>query len=96
MSRPGILDRPELDQSQQSQAQKHWIVTVFNNEINTYDEVMNILMIATNCSVDEAYMETWEIDHLGQSVVHFGKEKECSAVAEVIRTIGIRVEVSEE
>lgn len=73
-----------------------WIVTVYDNDHNTVDEVMTILMIATSCTPDEAYMETWEIDHLGRSVVHHGSESECQRVAEVIATIGIRVEVSSE
>ncbi len=72
-----------------------WIVTVFNNNYNTWDEVIYILQKATGCSMDEAYIETWEIDNLGQSVVHHGSEKECEKVASIIATIGIRVEVSQ-
>ena len=73
-----------------------WNVTVYNNDFNTYDEVTIILMAATGCSVEEATIETWEIDHLGRSTVHFGKSAECQSVAAVISTIGIRVEVLEE
>jgi len=69
---------------------------VFNNEANTYDEVIFILMAATECTPDEAYMETWEIDHLGRSVVHHGGGDECRRAGEIIGTIGIRVEVSQE
>lgn len=73
-----------------------WIVTVFDNETNTYDEVIMVLMAATGCSLDEAEIETWEVDHLGKSVVHYSTEKECRRAAEIIATIGIQVEVSEE
>ncbi|BBO24922.1 MAG: hypothetical protein AMXMBFR19_19160 [Chthonomonadaceae bacterium] len=71
-------------------------MTVFNNEYNTYDEVINILMAATSCSFEEACIETWEIDHLGRSVVHYASEQECEHVAGVIRTIGIQVSVGRE
>ncbi|MEQ1821868.1 MAG: ATP-dependent Clp protease adaptor ClpS [Fimbriimonadaceae bacterium] len=74
----------------------HWIVTVYNNDHNTYDQVIGILMLATQCDYEEAAIETWEVDHLGKSVVHVADEAECHQVAKIIGTIGIRVEVSQE
>ncbi|HHX41256.1 MAG TPA: ATP-dependent Clp protease adaptor ClpS [Armatimonadetes bacterium] len=71
------------------------VVIVFNNDYNTYDEVIAILQAATSCSREEAEMETWEIDHLGRSLVHHGQREECERAAAIIRTIGIRVSVSE-
>ena len=73
-----------------------YIVIVYNNDHNTYAEVISILMQATACTQEEAEIETWEIDHLGQSVVHHGAQEECERVAAVIRTIGIHVEVIED
>jgi hypothetical protein len=73
-----------------------WMVTVYNNDHNTYDEVATVLMVATGCSLEEAEIETWEIDHLGKSNVHFAGEQECRDVAGIIATIGIKVEVSQE
>ena len=94
MALPTILPRIESDD--RTSGYGGWIVTVFNNDHNTFDEVMMILLDATGCDADEAYLETWEIDNLGKSVVHCGKAAECQAVAGVISTIGIRVEVVEE
>lgn len=73
-----------------------WIVTVFNNDENTYEQVMMVLMLATGCSAEEAYIEAWEVDHLGKSVVHRAIETECLDVATVIAQIGIRVEATPE
>ncbi len=72
-----------------------WIVTVYNNERNTWEEVVDILRKATSCSFEEAHTETWEIDNLGHSVVHQGSESECNRAADIIATIGIEVKVSE-
>ena len=85
----GIL--PELIHEEQQSSKGDWVVRVFNNDSNTYDEVIEILMAATGCDAQEAYMEAWEIDHLGSSVVHFGAQKECKDAAGIIATIGIRV-----
>ena len=73
-----------------------WVVTVFDNDFNTWDEVVGILIKATGCSVDEANMETWEVHNLGKSVVHHGGQEECKRAADVIATIGIRVTVTRE
>lgn len=70
-----------------------WRVVVFDNDHNTFDEVIGILQIATGCSLEEAEMETWEIHHQGRSIVHYAGEEECRRVAEVIATIGIQVVV---
>lgn len=73
-----------------------FLVIVYDNSKNTFDEVTMILRKATSCSQEEAEMETWEVDHLGKSVVHQGSRAECEKAAGIIRTIGIRVEVVED
>ena len=57
-----------------------WIVTVYDNESNTYEEVMTVLMQATCCTSEEAYIEAWEIDHYGKCIVHRACESECRRV----------------
>ena len=90
-----IIERPDLHSADSTELES-WMVIVYNNEFNTYDEVMFILMVATHCSVEEAEIETWEIDHLGKSNVHFADKSECEGVAQIIRQIGIQVEVLSE
>lgn len=83
---------PELHIDHSTAKQEEWQVIVFNNDVNTYEEVMTVLMLATACDAEEAYIETWEVDHYGQASVHRAPEDECNRVAEVIRAIGITVE----
>ena len=89
------VQRPDLAGADSTELES-WMVIVYNNETNTYDEVMFILMVATHCTVEEAEIETWEIDHLGKSNVHFADKEECEQVARIIRQIGIQVEVKSE
>lgn len=93
MAAPEILDRPDVGDTHGGSG---WIVTVFDNEHNTVDQVISILMQATECTQDEAEMETWEIHYQGRSVVHHSGQEECERVAGIIRSIGIRVTVTEE
>lgn len=87
------IQAPLFEELANQKVDRDWMVIVFNNEVNTYDEVMAILMKATGCDEQEAFIETWEIDHLGQSVVHVSGKEECTRVRNIIATIGIRVEV---
>ncbi len=92
-SLPIPIEEPVVDDGRGGYGEL-WVVIVYNNDVNTWDEVMSVLMVATGCTADEAYIETWEIDSLGQSVVHHGSEDECRTAAEIIATIGILVEVA--
>src|SRR5262245_44400146 len=85
---------PDLEEDQDiGSGGDGYIVIVYNNDHNTYDEVIEILQRATGCTPEEAWIETWEIDHLGKSVVHHGEEEQCERAAAIIRTSGIHVEV---
>jgi len=87
---------PDLREKGPGTGHDEYVVIVYDNPVNTYAEVIQILQAATGCSRREAEIETWEIDHLGQSVVHHGSEEECERAASIIRTIGIQVEVRPE
>src|SRR5436190_8686334 len=84
---------PDLEDRSDTEQTGEFIVIVFNNETNTYDEVISILQKATGCSLEEAEMETWEVHFTGRSVVHHGDHAECERAAGIIATIGIRVAV---
>lgn len=89
--------RPELDEVGSEQERGFgFIVIVYDNDVNTWDEVVTVLQRATGCTLEEAEIETWEVDNLGKSVVHHGSREECERAAGIIRTIGIRVEVAED
>lgn len=92
---PTTIERPILDDSP-SQAADRWQLIAFNNETNTYLEVIVVIMLATGCSESEAYDTTWEIDHFGQAVVMTNSQSECRRAGEIVSSIGIRVEINPE
>ncbi len=77
-------------------ATSRWKVVIYNNDYNTFDEVMNVLMKATGCDLQEAYIESWETHQYGKAAVHFSNKEECDEAANIIRKVGIRAEVSKE
>jgi len=71
-----------------------WMVVIYNNDTNSMDEVVEILMIATNCDMHEAEIETWEAHHFGKAPVHFASKSDCEDAAAIISSIGIKTEIS--
>ena len=90
----GISLEPEITDSNTGNGDI-WMVTVYDNPYNTFDEVIEILIRATKCSHTEAEMETWEIHNLGKSIVHSGSNEVCQTVADIISSIGVDTEVSQ-
>jgi ATP-dependent Clp protease adapter protein ClpS len=69
-------------------------VRIIDNDYNTYQEVVEITMAALRITEAEAYAVAWEVDHKGSCVVAQAPREEAEAIAEMIRTIGIEVEVN--
>jgi len=73
-----------------------WMVVIYNNEFNSIEDVIEILMRSTGCGLEEAYMESWEAHNYGQASVHFASRIECEVVAAMIATIGVRTRITRE
>ena len=89
-----LLLQPVLEPSHVGSAR--WMVVIFNNDETSMDDVVLVLMAATGCDVDEAYMEMWEAHHYGKAPVNFAPETECHEVARVIATVGVKTSVQKE
>jgi ATP-dependent Clp protease adapter protein ClpS len=73
-----------------------WMVVIFNNDDTSMDEVIEILMVATQCTFEEAYIEMWEAHMYGKAPVHFASREECMDAARIIETVGVKTEVTKE
>ena len=92
---PGTKTEP-IERQQDAGGGGRYAAIIFNNDANSFEEVIEIVMIATSCSFEEARIETWEAHTYGQAPVHFASEAECLRVASTIATIGVRTEVRKE
>jgi ATP-dependent Clp protease adapter protein ClpS len=72
------------------------MVVIFNNEVNSFDEVIAVLMLATGCTAHEAAIEAWEAHTYGKAPVHFAGREVCEEAAAIISRVGVRAEVCEE
>ena len=83
----------EPEMSDASARLGRWMVVIYNNDHNSMDEVIAILMSATGCDIHEAFIETWEADAFGKASVHFSSKTDCERAAREISSIGVRTEV---
>jgi ATP-dependent Clp protease adapter protein ClpS len=89
-----ILLEPEL--SDANLGSGRWMVVIYNNDSNSMDEVIEILIRATGCDIEEASIETWEAHTFGKAPVHFSSKSVCEDAAKLISSVGIRTEVAPE
>ena len=73
-----------------------WMVVIYNNDHTSMDEVIEVLMQATACDMQEAYIEMWEAHTFGKAPVHFAGKQECVDAAAIINTVGVKTEVAPE
>lgn len=73
-----------------------YMTVIFNNDYNSFGEVVESIVEATGCEFSEAYMETWEAHHYGKASIHFDTQVACCAVAAIVSRIGVKTEVRPE
>lgn len=73
-----------------------WMVVMFNNSHNSFDEVIEVLMRSTGCGLQEASIEAWEAHTFGRTPVHFSSQTECEIIATMISSIGVQTQVRRE
>lgn len=70
-----------------------WIVILYNCDCHTFDEVIEILQIATGCPVDAAEHMAWRVHTEGRAIVFSGTQEECERVCNIIASIRLQVEI---
>ncbi|CAN5475019.1 hypothetical protein BH23BAC4_BH23BAC4_02560 [soil metagenome] len=71
-----------------------WSVTLFNDEIHTFDEVILQIVKATGCPESEAEEHAWTVHTKGKATVFEGEFEECFRVQGVLREIQLVTEIT--
>ncbi|OZC02746.1 ATP-dependent Clp protease adaptor ClpS [Rubricoccus marinus] len=70
-----------------------WRVILFDDDIHTFEEVIVQLVLATNCSAQEAEQHAWRVHTEGKSRVYEGSFEECFRVQGILREIQLVTEI---
>ena len=68
-------------------------VILYNDEWHTFEEVINQLIKATNCSFEVARGLTFEVHVKGKALVFSGDMKDCLRVSSVLEEIALNTEI---
>ena len=68
-------------------------VILFNDEWHTFDEVIEQIIKATNCSRERAEELTFEVHEKGKAVVYDGDMSECLKVSAVLEEIALHTQI---
>jgi len=68
-------------------------VILFNDDVHSFDEVINQLMIAINCSFEHARALAFETHVKGKSVVFTGDLAKCLKVSSVLEEIALHTQI---
>lgn len=97
-SKPGVEEqKPEIDVLEQEETEDQedtpWRVILYNDEIHTFDEVIEQLMKALSCTVDHAEQLTMKVHNDGKAIVYEGSFEECFEVNGVLKEIQLITEI---
>ncbi len=90
-SQGGVLTIPRIDEP--GSGSGDFRVILYNDEVHNADEVVEQVMKATECDVDEAIRIVVEVDRKGRGICFRGEREKCHKVAKVLREIRLQCEV---
>ena len=85
------MERPvsDKDSDKDTLTQEPARVILFNDEVHTFDEVIDQIIKATNCPRPKAEALTWQVHHAGKANVFEGEMTECMKVSGVLEEIAL-------
>ena len=70
-----------------------WRVLLFDDDIHTFDEVIEQIMKATGCSYNRAQELTLQVHNEGKAIVYEGDFVECLKIDSVLKEIQLVTEI---
>jgi ATP-dependent Clp protease adapter protein ClpS len=88
---PEVEEEEEVDDG--TGTDRPWRVILYNDEVHTFEEVINQLMKATGCSRGKAEDLAHTVDEKGKADVYEGTFEECFDVQQVLKEIELVTEI---
>jgi len=85
--------QPETVDEQDTDIQTPAKVLLFNDEVHTFEEVINQIIKATGCPQPKAEALTWEVHSRGKAMVFEGSMKECIRVSGILEEISLHTQI---
>ncbi len=90
---PGSTPLPQQDSDEDVAEQEPAKVILFNDEVHTFDEVIEQLIKATHCTGEKAEALAWEVHTRGKAVVFSGELRRCMEVSGILEEIDLMTQI---
>lgn len=91
LEKPNGISEPEI--TEETIIGLPYKVILFNDDIHSFDEVINQLIKALNCSFELARSLAFEAHVKGKAVVFNGELSECLKVSSILEEIALHTQV---
>ncbi len=87
------LTETSLEEALEEEVMSPWRLILYDDDIHTFEEVIEQLMKATGCSYSHAETLTWKVHNDGKALVHEGEFEECLRIDSVLKEIQLVTEI---
>lgn len=89
--KPGVIEKPSVEV--EVEESHPWKLILFNDDIHTFDEVINQLIKALRCNTHKAEELTLQVHNKGKAVVFEGTFEECFEKNSILLEIQLITEI---
>lgn len=93
LSIPGGATESETEEEVEEVVLAPWRLILYDDDIHTFDEVIEQLMKATGCSLSKAEQLTMQVHNEGKATVYEGEFEECLRIDSVLKEIQLITEI---
>jgi ATP-dependent Clp protease adapter protein ClpS len=93
ITKPDFIKEPQIQISDDENDLFSAKVILFNDNEHDFDEVIDQLMIAINCSEEKAYLLTMQVHKSGHAVVYSSDYNQCLKVSSILEEIQLKTKI---
>ncbi|MCC6548799.1 MAG: ATP-dependent Clp protease adaptor ClpS [Ignavibacteriaceae bacterium] len=93
MGNTQLNPEPRVLDSEQIETELPYKVVLYNDDWHTFDEVINQIIKAVHCSIQQARKYTFEVHLKGMAVVYYGDMASCLKVSSVLEEIALHTQI---
>ncbi len=95
MNKTGTLESTEIRGVNMDSVTSKYAVEAFNNDVSTFDQVMDVFTKTCGYDADTAFMYTNKIHVSGKALCFWGSEPACERVIAAFARIGVQAKLVE-
>jgi len=80
-------------ESTDEEVDKPWKLILYDDDVHTFDEVINQLRKALGCSLAKAQKLTFKVHNEGKAIVYEGVFEECLRINSILQEIQLTTEI---